>query len=57
MTFLIKNERYEDVSPVNFLKMPQSSAMSVAKVMSVSRTMTLDRSEGKALVSVSFIKP
>lgn len=44
-------------SPVNFLKIPHSSAMSVAKVMSVSRTMTLERSGGRVLVSVSFIKP
>ena len=43
--------------PVNLVKMPQSSAMSVAKVMSVSRTMTLDRLEGSALVRVSFISP
>lgn len=53
----IAHYQMPNVSPVNFLKMPQSSAMSVAKVMSVSRTMTFDRSEGKALVSVSFIKP
>lgn len=31
--------------------------MSVAKVMSVSKTMTLERLEGSALVRVSFISP
>lgn len=44
-------------SPENFPKTAQSSAMSVAKVMSVSKTMTLERLEGSALVSVSFISP
>lgn len=47
----------QNALPVNFLKTPQSSAISVAKVMSVSRTMTFDRSCGRALVRVSFIKP
>ena len=44
-------------SPLNLWKTAQSSAMSVAKVISVSRTMTFCRSGGKVLVSTSFIRP
>lgn len=43
--------------PLNLWKTAHSSAMSVAKVMSVSRTMTRSRLEGRVLVRTNFISP
>lgn len=43
--------------PLNLWKTAHSSAMSVANVMSVSRTITRSRLEGRVLVRTNFISP